>query len=98
LINSGIVGLVVYLSTIGWGLRQSIKNRDVLLFGFIVLLVFVSLSENLLDVNKGIFFYAFFFPLLVLSGKKHGTQTEKGRFATPQSDPRIILKKPLQEI
>ena len=62
MINSGVIGLMIYLGTLGWGYWKSIKNRDILFFSFIVLVTIVSFSEDLLDVNKGIFFYAFFFP------------------------------------
>ena len=98
LINSGIAGLLVYLATIGWGFWQSFRNRDLLLFSFVLVLTMVSLSEDLLDVNKGIFFYAFFFPFLILSGKASGVGNVFDKSATSVTDPRIILKKPLQEI
>jgi O-antigen ligase len=74
LINSGITGLMIYLVTLSWGLWQSIKNRDVLLFSFIVLIAVISFSEDLLDVNKGIFFYAFFFSFLTKSVRKPVSQ------------------------
>ncbi len=67
LITSGIMGLFVYISTLFWGLWHSIKARDIFLFGFITLMIIVSLGENLLDVNKGIFFYGFFFAFFMLS-------------------------------
>jgi O-antigen ligase len=66
LITSGFPGLIVYLLMLFWGLRRSVQQRDILLFSFIVLITVVSFSEDLLDVNKGIFFYAFFFPILIL--------------------------------
>jgi O-antigen ligase len=67
LITSGIVGLLIYLGTLGWGLQHSVKNKDVLLFSFIILIMIVSFSEDLLDVNKGIFFYAFFYSFFIRS-------------------------------
>ncbi len=69
LINSGVIGLVIYMFTLCWGLWQSFKVRDIMMFSFIVLLTIVSFSEDLLDVNKGIFFYSFFFSFLILSGR-----------------------------
>jgi O-antigen ligase len=72
-INSGIIGLIVYLSTLCWGFWHSFKNRDILFFSFIVLITIVSLSEDVLDVNKGIFFYSFFFSFLFYSGRKSVT-------------------------
>jgi O-antigen ligase len=70
LINFGIAGLMVYLFTLGWGIREAIRNKDVMLLSFLTLIIIVSLSEDLLDVNKGIFFYSFFFSYFILSNKK----------------------------
>lgn len=67
LINSGIVGLLIYLSTLCWGFVLAYKSKDVLLFSFLILIAIVSFTEDIFYVNKGIFFYAFFFPFLVLS-------------------------------
>jgi O-antigen ligase len=67
LIKAGIFGLLVYLITLIFGFTISIRNKDVLLFSFIVLVALVSFSENLLDVDKGIIFYSFFFSLLYFS-------------------------------
>jgi O-antigen ligase len=70
LINSGVIGLLIYLGVLGWGFRQSVIHRDIFLFSFIILISVVSFSEDLLDVNKGIFFYAFFFPFFFNTLKK----------------------------
>jgi len=72
-INSGIVGLAIYLATMVWGYWQSIKKKDLMLLGFLTLIIVVSFSEDLLDVNKGIFIYAFFFPFLIRSGGRPDT-------------------------
>jgi O-antigen ligase len=72
-INSGVFGLVVYLATIGWGFWRSIKKKDLMLFSFLILVAVVSFSEDLLDVNKGIFIYAFFFPFLIRSAGRPDT-------------------------
>ncbi len=61
LINAGIPGLLLWLATLYWGFRKAIKRKNILLLGFMILIAVVSCSENMLDVNKGIFFYAFFF-------------------------------------
>lgn len=71
LINSGAIGLIVYLFTLYWGFRQSFKTRDILFFSFMVLVAVVSFSEDILDVNKGIFFYSFFFSFFVLMKRNH---------------------------
>jgi O-antigen ligase len=72
-INSGVVGLMIYLATIGWGFWRSIKKKDLMLFSFLILVTMVSFSEDLLDVNKGIFIYAFFFPFLIRSAGRPDT-------------------------
>ncbi len=70
LINSGIVGLLLYLYILLYGFFKSIKKRDFLLLAFLILIAVVSVSENILDVNKGIFFYSFFSSLFLLNGKE----------------------------
>jgi O-antigen ligase len=72
-INSGVVGLAIYLATIGWGFWRSIKKKDLMLFSFLIMVTVVSFSEDLLDVNKGIFIYAFFFPFLIRSAGRPDT-------------------------
>lgn len=68
-LKTGVWGLLVYFFTLLFGFATALKNRDPVFFAFMVLLSVVGFSENILDVNKGIFFYAFFFCLFVFSGK-----------------------------
>lgn len=70
LIKSGIIGLLIYLFTLFYGFRFSVKNHDFIFLSFLIILTVVSLSENYLDVNKGIFFYAFFFSFFIASQRK----------------------------
>ncbi len=67
LLKSGIPGLLMYLVTLGFGFRIAFQRKDLLLFLFLSLIVFVSGGENLLDVDKGIIFYAFFFSFFLFS-------------------------------
>jgi O-antigen ligase len=67
LIKSGTWGLLIYLTTLFTGFKISIKRNDLLFFTFMLLVAVVSFSENLLDVDKGLFFYAFFFSLFMFS-------------------------------
>jgi len=67
LLKSGIAGLLIYLVTLLYGFRLSLLRKDLLFFLFMLLIAFVSLSENLLDVDKGVIFYAFFFCFFVFS-------------------------------
>ena len=70
LLKSGIIGLLIYLGTLAYGFRAALRRRDIFLFTFILLIAVVSLSENLLDVDKGIIFYAFFFTFFVTNKVK----------------------------
>ncbi|MGZ3776206.1 MAG: O-antigen ligase family protein [Mucilaginibacter sp.] len=65
MIKSGIWGLAVYILTLVYGFRIAIRKKDIVFFAFMMLLAVVSLSENILDVDKGVMFYSFFFPFFV---------------------------------
>jgi O-antigen ligase len=67
LLRSGIIGLLIYLFILGFGFRESVKRKDVIFLSFMILVATVSISENILDVNKGIFFYSFFFSFFLFS-------------------------------
>jgi O-antigen ligase len=69
LIKSGIWGLAVYLATLVYGFKKAIRKRDVVFFSFMVLIAIVSLSENILDVDKGVIFYSFFFSFFVFAAE-----------------------------
>ncbi len=66
LLKTGIAGLLLFLFVLYTGYSAAIKRRDVLFMSFMIMITVVSLSENILDLNKGIFFYSFFFSMLLL--------------------------------
>ena len=66
-IKTGIGGVLVYLAILFFGFRMAISKNDLLLFSFMVIITAVSFSENYLDVDKGVFFYALFFSLFIFS-------------------------------
>jgi len=68
LVKSGIWGLLVYLVTLGYGFKTAIKKKDVVFISFMLLIIIVSLSENVLDADKGVMFYSLFFAFLLFSG------------------------------
>ena len=67
MVKSGIIGLLIYLATLGSGVWLAIRRRDHLFLLFMILIAIVSFSENILDVDKGIIFYAFFFSFFLFS-------------------------------
>ncbi len=67
LLKAGIIGLLVYLYVLFFGFALAVKQKDFLFLGFMIIIAIVSVSENILDVNKGIFFYSFFISLFVLA-------------------------------
>ncbi|MEN0055571.1 MAG: O-antigen ligase family protein [Mucilaginibacter sp.] len=67
ILKSGIWGLIIYLLTLMYGFKASIKNRDVLFISFMLIITIVSFTENLLDVDKGVMFYSLFFSLFIFS-------------------------------
>ncbi|MDB5250974.1 MAG: O-antigen ligase family protein [Flaviaesturariibacter sp.] len=66
LLKGGIPALAAFLLTITYAFRHAWRQRSRWGAGLVVLLAVVSVSENILDVNKGIFFFSFFLSLLVL--------------------------------
>jgi len=76
LLKSGVIGLLVYLCTLAFGFKQGLERKDLLFFTFMALIAFVSFSENLLDVDKGILFYAFFFSFFMFSADEGSHEKE----------------------
>ncbi|WP_214073060.1 O-antigen ligase family protein [Mucilaginibacter sp. dw_454] len=77
-LKSGIIGLLVYLITLAFGFKQALQKKDLLFLSFMLLIIVVSFAENLLDVDKGVVFYAFFFSFFFFSdqGKKNTATAE----------------------
>jgi O-antigen ligase len=69
LLKSGVWGLFIYLATLYWGIKQAMLLKDPLFLTFMLLIALVSLSENVLDVDKGVIFFSFFFSLFVFANK-----------------------------
>jgi len=67
LICTGVAGLTYYLVILGMGFFYALRKKDFLFFSFLTLIAVVSVSENILTVNKGIFFYSFFLSFFLIS-------------------------------
>jgi O-antigen ligase len=95
LIKSGFFGLLVYIATLAFGFEISFRQKDLLFFTFLMLIAIISLSENLLDVDKGIFYYAFFFSFFIFSdgpgGDQVGPGINKSSVVSPKSQ--VVRKK-----
>jgi len=63
LLKTGIPGLCIFLFVLLSGFKAALLQKDIFFTAFLVLVTVVSVSENILDVNKGIFFFSFFFSL-----------------------------------
>lgn len=69
MIRSGIFGLCAYLLLLAYGLYCALKKKNYIHICLLLILAITSLTENALDSNKGIVFFAFFNTLLVFSDK-----------------------------
>lgn len=67
LLKSGIWGLAIYLIVLVYGFKIALQKKDVVFISFMLLLALVSLSENILDMDKGVFFYGFFFTFFLFT-------------------------------
>lgn len=85
LLKTGIIGLLVYLYVLGYSLWTAIRSRQIFFAAFLLLVIIVSVGENILDVNKGIFFYSFFLSLFLLSLQKDSTVVNTGSSEATES-------------
>jgi O-antigen ligase len=63
LIKFGIVGLILLMTVLFVGFKKAWHNKDLFFAAFLIIVSVVFFSENVLDGNKGIFFFAFFYSL-----------------------------------
>lgn len=73
ILKSGIWGLAVYILTLVYGFNIAFKRKDVLFISFMLIIAVVSVSENVLDVDKGVMFYSFFFSFFMFSAPDYET-------------------------
>jgi len=65
-LKTGITGLSVFLFLLYFNTNIALRKKDPLFLSFLAIVIIVSISENILDVNKGIFFYSFFISLFLI--------------------------------
>ena len=66
-IKSGLLGVLLFGITLYFGFRVAVLDKDVILFAFMFIITTACLSENILDRDKGIYFYSVFFSFLYFS-------------------------------
>lgn len=84
MLTGGLFALAVYLVTLYFGFRLAFRSKNFVFAAFLVIIAVVSVSENILSRNKGIFFYSFFFTVFVCSEckKKKVVQRQQLRKST----------------
>ncbi|MDI1354694.1 MAG: O-antigen ligase family protein [bacterium] len=76
-IKGGVFALTFFIMSVLFGLYISIKQKNFLYLAFILLFASACITENVLESNKGIFFYAFFNTLLCFSCLKNLTPSKE---------------------
>ncbi|MBS1662113.1 MAG: O-antigen ligase family protein [Bacteroidetes bacterium] len=71
-LNGGVAAGLWYLAVLGAGAGAAVRRRDIFLGTVVVVVAFVSFSENVLDTNKGIFFFSCFFTLFLYRPRSAG--------------------------
>lgn len=69
LLKNGLPGLLLFLYVLYVGFAAAWQQRNLLFLSFMLLVSIVCISENVLDLNKGIFFYSFLFSLFLIKNK-----------------------------
>ncbi|HMG83527.1 MAG TPA: O-antigen ligase family protein [Ferruginibacter sp.] len=66
LLNLGMIGCGLFIFILCYGFNKGIKDKDILLISFLIIIAVTAISEDILNLNKGIFFYGFFISFLLL--------------------------------
>jgi len=90
MMKSGIASLLLFLCILAYGLKTGWRRKDFALSGFLFLTAVVGVSENVLDLNKGIFFFSFFYPLLMWCEKYRSVRKNPVNY--PEGATQIISK------
>lgn len=68
-IRYGLLGLLCFLGSLGYAFGKAFKSKNYLYCGFILIFMTFCLTENMLQRQAGVVFFAFFNALLYFSGK-----------------------------
>lgn len=64
LIQIGVIGVALMAILYGRHIRYAIKRKDLKFLAFLIITLWFSLSESILESNKGIVFFSLFFTIL----------------------------------
>ncbi|HEY0741649.1 MAG TPA: O-antigen ligase family protein [Chryseosolibacter sp.] len=76
LLSSGLFGILFFMIYIGMGLASAIRNHDIIFLSFLVLFLIVSLTESVLELQKGIVFFTLFFATMNFQKAQPATITQ----------------------
>ena len=65
-VTTGIVGTIIYLFLIVQILKRAWTKRNIFMISFTVLYLITSLTESVLERNKGVIFFAFFISIVFI--------------------------------
>lgn len=89
LLKTGMIGLALFLYILYFGFASAIQKQDIPFLSFMIIIAVVSVSENILELNKGIFFYSFFFSLFLWKTKH--VPAREGNESITKSGNRVVL-------
>jgi len=88
-LKTGIFGMLIYITVLLLAFKEAWRRKDIYLMSFALIIVCISLSENILDVNKGIFFFSMFFVLLLPKPVAVGIFTHGNKNTGPSLGARV---------
>jgi O-antigen ligase len=68
-IKSGVLGLLSFIVMLAFAFAYAIRHRNYLYISFLLISTGISLIDNFLEVNKGIFFFSFFNIFLFIASR-----------------------------
>ncbi|HEY4208559.1 MAG TPA: O-antigen ligase family protein [Puia sp.] len=68
-IKSGVLGLLSFIVMLAFAFVYAIRHRNYLYISFLLISTGISLIDNFLEVNKGIFFFSFFNIFLFIASR-----------------------------
>ena len=80
LLKNGIIGLILFMAAMCYYLIIAIRARNFIYISFLTIMMIGFFTENILDANKGIYFFALFNTFLgytLLKSRKDSTHTAK---------------------